>query len=294
MDPQNIPYLSHQNCPASEKLKISQLSRSQFQPRSYFDETAMAELTKSVKQHGVLHPIIVRPLGESRYELVAGERRYKAAKAAGLSEVPVVIQTLSDLEVVQYALMENLQREDLNPVEETEGILQLLELKLEKDREAVISLLNQMAKVKRGLADSAVRQEEQQVIEAIFQSIGRLSTEAFRTHRLPLLKLSPEILEALRQGRIEYTKAKEIAKLGSKEERVELLEAAIAQSFSLRQVQKIVKEKKIPKEEDQLKTEINSISKRFSRFKAWNNPNKRAEIDELLKKLTLLLSEEEQ
>jgi ParB family chromosome partitioning protein len=294
MDPQNIPYFSHKNCPASEKLKISQLSRSQFQPRSYFDETAMAELTKSVKQHGVLHPIIVRPIGESCYELVAGERRYKAAKAAGLSEVPVVIQTLSDLEVVQYALMENLQREDLNPVEETEGILQLLELKLETDRESVISLLNQMAKAKRGLADSAVRQEDHQVIEDVFQSIGRLSSEAFRTHRLPLLKLSPEILEALRQGRIEYTKAKEIAKLESEEERVALLEEAIAQSLSLRQVQKIVKEKKIPQKEDQLQTEIDSISKRCSRFKAWKNPDKRAEIKELLKKLTLLLSEEDQ
>lgn len=291
MNTQNIPYLSPQNWPASEKVQISQLFRSQFQPRSYFDETAMAELTKSVKQYGVLHPIIVRPIGESRYELVAGERRYKAAKAAGLSEVPVIIQTLSDIEVIQYALMENLQREDLNPVEETEGILQLLELKLETDRQSVISLLNKMAKAKRGLADSAVRQEDQQMIETVFHSIGRLSLEAFRTHRLPLLKLSPEILEALRQGRIEYTKAKEIAKLESEEERMELLEATLAQSLSLRQVQKIVKEKKIPQETDPLQTEINNISKRFSRFKAWNNPNKRAEIEELLKTLTLLLSE---
>jgi ParB family chromosome partitioning protein len=240
----------------------------------------------------VLHPIIVRPIGESRYELVAGERRYKAAKAAGLSEVPVVIQTLTDIEVLQYALMENLQREDLNPVEETEGILQLLELKLQTDRQSVISLLNKMAKAKRGLADSAVRQEYQQVIETVFQSIGRLSFEAFRTHRLPLLKLSPEILEALRQGRIEYTKAKEIAKLESEEERVALLEATIAQSLSLRQVQKIVKENKLSKEKDPLQTEIDRISKRFSHFKAWNNPHKRAEIEELLKKLTLLLSED--
>ncbi len=291
MDPQNIPYLSQKNCPASEKIQINQLSRSQFQPRSYFDETAMAELTKSVKQHGVLHPIIVRPIGESRYELVAGERRYKAAKAAGLSEVPVIIQTLNDIEVVQYALMENLQREDLNPVEETEGILQLLELKLQTDRQSVISLLNKMAKEKRGLADSSFRQEYQQVIEAVFESIGRLSFEAFRTHRLPLLKLSSEILEALRQGRIEYTKAKEIAKLESEEERVALLEATIAESLSLRQVQKIVKEKKIPQAEDQLQTEIDSISKRFTRFKAWNNPDKRAKLEELLKSLTLLLSE---
>ncbi|MGL5197112.1 MAG: ParB/RepB/Spo0J family partition protein, partial [Chroococcales cyanobacterium] len=196
-----------------------------------------------------------------------------------------------DIEVLQYALMENLQREDLNPVEETEGILQLLELKLQTDRQSVISLLNKMAKAKRGLADSAVRQEYHQVIETVFQTIGRLSFEAFRTHRLPLLKLSPEILEALRQGRIEYTKAKEIAKLESEEERVELLEVAIAQSLSLRQVQKIVKEKKLPQKEDQLQTEIDSISKRFRRFNAWNNPDKRAEIEELLKKLTFLLSE---
>ncbi len=101
----------------------------------------MAELTASVQQHGMLQPIIVRPMGENQYELVAGERRYKAATTVGMTEIPVVVREMSDAEVMQYALMENLQREDLNPVEETEGILRLLALKLNCSGDAAKSLL---------------------------------------------------------------------------------------------------------------------------------------------------------
>ncbi|MHC5756082.1 MAG: ParB/RepB/Spo0J family partition protein, partial [Nostoc sp.] len=97
-----------------------------------------------VKQHGILQPLLVRPLGGGKYELVAGERRYRAAQSAELEVVPVVVRELSDDQAFQLALIENLQREDLNPVEETEGILHLLAIRLHCDVEAVKSLLYRM------------------------------------------------------------------------------------------------------------------------------------------------------
>jgi ParB family chromosome partitioning protein len=93
----------------------------------------MQELVESVQQHGVLQPLLVRSRSDDQYELVAGERRYRAAKEVQLAEVPVVIRELSDEEAMQLSLIENLCREDLNPVEETEGILQLLALRLGSD-----------------------------------------------------------------------------------------------------------------------------------------------------------------
>ncbi|AHJ31005.1 ParB/RepB/Spo0J family partition protein [Nodularia spumigena CS-584] len=135
--------------PAAEsKVKLQDIHLPPQQPRRYFDPQALTELIASVKQHGILHPLLVRPLtgGKTagKYELVAGERRYRAATEAGLEEVPVVVRELSDDQAFQLALIENLQRQDLNPVEETEGILHLLAIRLESDVEAVKSLLYRM------------------------------------------------------------------------------------------------------------------------------------------------------
>lgn len=133
----------------------------------------MAQLTASIKENGILQPLLVRPVGD-KYEVVAGERRLKAAQAVGLTEVPVTVRFLSDLQASEYALIENLQRQDLNPVEETEEILQLLMLNLNMDQSEVISLLNKMANKKRGLTDNVVSSEEE-VVEKTFKKVGRLS-----------------------------------------------------------------------------------------------------------------------
>src|SRR5512136_1925538 len=103
-------------------VPVASIVPAKYQPRHYFDEGAMQELTASVREHGILHPLLVRPAGIGQYELVAGERRYRAARAVGLTEVPVVVREMTDSQAVQYALVENLQRQDLNPLEETEGI----------------------------------------------------------------------------------------------------------------------------------------------------------------------------
>ncbi|WP_254563884.1 ParB/RepB/Spo0J family partition protein [Oscillatoria sp. HE19RPO] len=279
---------------SSKTLRLEQICQSQFQPRNYFNEVAMEELAASIKEHGILQPLLVRPIAGNQYELVAGERRYKAAQALGLTAVPVTVREMTDPEVLQYALVENLQREDLNPVEETEGILQLLEMRLQKDRDWIISLLNYIANGKRGLTDIAVRNREQQLIQEVFATIGRrITPESFRVHRLPLLKLPPELFEALRYGRIKWTKAKEIGKLESESERLALLERAIAQSLSLRQIQKIVREKKTPRDSAQQQREVEGLLQKFTQFKAWENPDKRSKMESLLTELKQLITEQD-
>ena len=120
----------------------------QAQPRKRFEN--LEALAESIREKGVLQPLLVRPLGDGRYAIVAGERRYRAAKMAGLAEVPVRVLDLSEKEARLLALVENLQREDLNPYEETLGVLDLLSEDLGKTREEVVGLLRRMRKEKRG------------------------------------------------------------------------------------------------------------------------------------------------
>lgn len=113
-------------------LALVKLSPNPHQPRRRFDEAAIAALTDSIRQHGIIQPLAVRPLsadadGNERFEIIAGERRYRAAKQAGLSEVPVVIHDISDADSAAFALIENLQREDLNIMEKANGMQQLIQ-----------------------------------------------------------------------------------------------------------------------------------------------------------------------
>lgn len=112
---------------ATNRLSINEIQRNEDQPRKTFDEGALQELSDSITQHGVLQPLLVRPLPQGGYQLVAGERRWRASRMAGLKEVPVVIRELSDVETMEIAIIENLQREDLNPIEEAEGLQALID-----------------------------------------------------------------------------------------------------------------------------------------------------------------------
>lgn len=109
------------------QVKLIEIEPNRDQPRKKFDDTALSELADSIRQHGVLQPLLVRPLPGGGYQLVAGERRWRASRMAGLSEVPVVVRDLTDAEAAQLALVENLQREDLDPVEEARGFQELSE-----------------------------------------------------------------------------------------------------------------------------------------------------------------------
>ena len=136
-------------------LSIGEIEPNRGQPRQNFDEEALNELASSIAEHGVLQPLIVRPTPDGGYQLVAGERRWRAARIAGLTEVPVIVKTLTDSEVSVIALIENLQRENLNPMEEAEGIQKLIDdfdftqeqaaQKLGKSRSALTNTLRLMS-----------------------------------------------------------------------------------------------------------------------------------------------------
>lgn len=109
------------------ELRISQIVPNRDQPRKNFDEQALAELSDSIRKHGLIQPLLVRPMDDGSYQIVAGERRWRASRMAGLERVPVVIREMNDNETIEIALIENLQREDLNPIEEALGYKTLME-----------------------------------------------------------------------------------------------------------------------------------------------------------------------
>ncbi|MCX7850882.1 ParB/RepB/Spo0J family partition protein, partial [Thermus sp.] len=155
--------------PATSTLPLAELVPRP-QPRRRFDEASLATLADSIRAHGVLEPLLVRPVGEGRYEIIAGERRYRAAKLAGLSEVPVSVLEADEKTAQALALMENLQREDLNPYEETLGVLDLLALELGKGREEVVGLLQRMANERKGkVTHNVVGSPEAQKVEEVFR-----------------------------------------------------------------------------------------------------------------------------
>ncbi len=274
-----------------QSLPISVIHLSANQPRRYFDPQKLAQLTESVRQYGVLENLLVRPLEKGEYELVAGERRYRAAKEAGLTEVPVTIRELTDWQAFELALIENLQREDLNPVEETEGVLHLLSIRLDLSVEEVVSLLHQMANDAKGNANhNVVVSGKGQAVQSLFEELNSLSWQSFVSHRLPLLKLPSDILEALRQGQIAYTKAQAIARVKDTAKRETLLKETIAQDLSLAQIRERLKEvtsttAKEPALGDRLAAVFRKVKQGL------NDPKKQKRLEKLLQELESLVED---
>jgi ParB family transcriptional regulator, chromosome partitioning protein len=265
-----------------------------YQPRQYFDESKLEELAQTIKQHGVLEPLLVRKLANhNQYELVAGGRRYRAASKAGLTEVPVIVRELSDEQAIEIAIIENLQREDLNPVEETEGIINLLAKRLNIRTEEVSPLLHQLQKQLRGRsANNVIGSSKIELIQSVFDSLGLMELDSFISNRLPLLNLPKDILEALRAGKIEYTKAKAIARMTDEKTRIQLLQEAIASSLSLSQIQELVKAEQEPQQQSELKTRFDTTYKQAKKAKKlWNDAKKRKQLESLLAKLEKLIAE---
>ncbi|MBD1848213.1 ParB/RepB/Spo0J family partition protein [Cyanobacteria bacterium FACHB-63] len=265
------------------------------QPRRYFDSEKMAQLVASIKQHGILEPVLVRPLGNNNYELIAGERRFRAAQEVGLTEIPVVSREFSDQEALQVALVENLQRDDLNPIEETEAVLGLLALTLDTTIEDVKSVIYQAANSKnRGQELKGNVSLQLEKIESCLAQLGRFNLESLRSSRLPLLNLPINILEALREGKLEYTKARMIARVKDDQQRDNLLEQAIAQNLSVNEIKTQIKQLKPKSEEVSGKVFIDrlaEISKQLKKNKLWNDSKKRGRLSKLLDEMENLIGE---
>lgn len=186
-------------------LPISEIKPNKGQPRKTFRPEELAELADSIKQNGILQPLLVRKKG-SGYEIVAGERRYQAAKAAGLSEVPVVIREISDDEVFKLALIENLQRSDLSPLEEAQGYRQLIK-------------------------EKGLTQEE-------LAKILSKSRSAI-TNTLRLLDLPEEIQGLVEEGKLTAGHARAILAVPSEEGRIQLAQKVVEERLSVRQTESL-------------------------------------------------------
>jgi ParB family transcriptional regulator, chromosome partitioning protein len=228
---------------ASEAREIS-LERVDFsssQPRRFLSAEALAKLVASIREKGVLQPILVRPRGD-RFELVAGERRVRAARLAELKVIPAVVRELDDTEAFELALIENLAREDLNPADETDALLRLLSLRLERPVEEVSSLLYRMHNEDKGKVTLNVLGNERGLVEGVFGAYCRYSWQTFVTTRLPILKFPDDVLAAVREGRLEYTKARTLASVRDASLRLELLRRTLDEELSLSSIRRAIRE----------------------------------------------------
>ena len=262
------------------------------QPRRYFDSQKLEHLADSIKAHGILEPLLVRPLDNGDYKLVAGERRLRAAISVGLSEVPVTVRELTDEQALALALVENLQRADLNPIEETEGVLRLLALRLDLKTDEVVSLLYRLQNETRGkTTHSIIGSSQFAQIEAVFSEVGRFTWESFTVNRLPLLKLPGSILELVRSGNLAYTKAQIISRIRNQDLQESLLQQTLEHSLSLGEIRKRIRtathnplvESKLPQEL------LNQAYRRIQASKAWEDPTKWERVKELLQELSSLI-----
>ena len=190
-------------------VKISEVEPNKEQPRKNFDTESLNELADSIKNYGVLQPLLVKPIrGSDSYSIVAGERRWRAARLAGLKEVPVIIREITPKEQSEIALIENLQREDLSPLEEAFGYKSLIET-------------------------YSLTQEE------VSRSVGKSRSAV--TNSLRLLSLPKEVQESLKKGDITVGHARTLLSLGSNEQMVKVCSAVVEKKLSVRELENLCK-----------------------------------------------------
>ncbi len=230
-----------ENSTTTTTIPIEQIVRPQSQPRRYFDQDKLQSLADSIREVGLLEPIVVRKIGENKYELIAGERRLEAAKIAGLTEISINAIDCDERKAQKLRLIENLQREDLNAYEETISILELITQELDIDPDMVVKLLYDMNNEAKGNSNHNVMVSDGgRVIQDVFSQLGKVTWQSFVSNRLPLLKLPPDVQEILRAGKLEYTKANAIARIKDEEKRAEVLQKAIDEKWSLSEIKEAV------------------------------------------------------
>ena len=197
--------------PAPQEIKntiaVHELQRGRYQPRTRMDDKALEELASSIKSQGIIQPILIRQTASGQYEIVAGERRWRAAQLAGLSEVPVVIRQIPDDAAMAVALIENIQREDLNPIEEAAGLRRLLD-------------------------------EFELTHQEVAEKVGRSRTSV--SNLLRLLNLDINVREHLESGNVEMGHARALLSL-PKEQQESACETVISKNLSVRQTEQLVR-----------------------------------------------------
>jgi ParB family chromosome partitioning protein len=193
-------------------LRISNIEANPFNPRTDFDETALVELSDSIAQHGIIQPLTVRKLGRDKYQLISGERRFKASKLAGLTEVPAYIRLANDQAMLEMALVENIQREDLNAIEVALSYQRLLE-------------------------ECKLTQEE------LSKKLAKSRTSI--TNHIRLLKLPPSIQLAVRENELSMGHARALVSAGNEEKQLEIYQRILDEQLSVRDVEALIKGKTV-------------------------------------------------
>jgi ParB family chromosome partitioning protein len=192
------------------RVALERIDHNPYQPRKVFDDDELAALSDSIRTHGILQPLVVRPLGD-RYQLIAGERRLRAAQAAGFDEVPVHVVDFNDQQVLEAALVENIQRTDLNPIEKAQGFQEYLQR---------FDMTHEQLAARLGLDRSTV------------------------TNLVRLLELPPEVQTAVRVGQISAGHARALLAITDRERQLSLCKEIIVRGHSVRATEALVKEQK--------------------------------------------------
>lgn len=193
-------------------LKVKSIETNPFQPRTNFEESALMELSDSIRQHGIIQPLTVRKLGYERYQLISGERRFRASQMAGLTEVPAYIRIADDQEMLEMALVENIQREDLDPIE--------------------------VALSYKRLIDECNLTQEQ-----LSEKVGKQRSTV--TNFLRLLKLPAAIQKSLRDREITMGHAKALINIDNEDRQLAIFALALEQEFSVRQIEDLARGEKV-------------------------------------------------
>lgn len=205
--------------PSEMKVRLSQIEPNREQPRKVFDEDALIELSESIKQYGVLQPLLVQKK-DKYYEIIAGERRWRAAKKAGLKEVPVVVKDYSPQEIMEIALIENIQREDLNPIEEAQAYQRLIK-------------------------DYRLKQDE--VAEKVSKSRAAI------TNSLRLLKLDERVQEMVMEGKLSNGHARAIIGIEDGDQQYQVAQKIFDEQMSVRETEKLMKNLNRPEKPEKQK-----------------------------------------
>ena len=201
------------------KLRMTAVEPNREQPRKFFDEEKLEQLSESIKENGIIQPIIVEKKGEGRYEIVAGERRWRAAKKAGLKEIPAIVRDYTDQQRLVVALLENVQREDLNPIEEAQAYKELI--------------------------DKGLKQEE------VAEKVGK--SRPVIANSLRLLQLDPEVQSMVISGEMSSGHARALVAVENKDEQRTLAKRVLKENMTVRGTENLIKNVNKPAKEKKKK-----------------------------------------
>ncbi|MBI5973528.1 MULTISPECIES: nucleoid occlusion protein [Staphylococcus] len=207
-----VGYIEEDRNSSVESIQIERIVPNRYQPRQVFDSSKINELAESIEEHGLLQPIVVRPIEENMYEIIAGERRFRALQSLHKAQADVIIRHMDDEQTAVVALIENIQRENLSAVEEAEAYKKLLEI-------------------------GETTQSE------LAKSLGK--SQSFIANKLRLLKLAPKVITRLREGKVTERHARAVLSL-EHEDQEELIEQVISQKLNVKQTEARVKQKTGP------------------------------------------------